>query len=170
MSVRHRYGDPWPSEGKERLFLHTRWISHRAGDLHDLSFGSGLAFEKGMKARRAAALALVLLIGCGTELPVMAPELPEWVIIQPPQIEGRPDPTPDETAPLSKWVVAPADRHNYPTQNECEQRLKNLREGARACPTSSPPVSKICERFSNLYDKSRCVSIDDPNLKSNLRH
>jgi hypothetical protein len=119
-----------------------------------------------MKPRHAAALALVLLTGCGTGLPVMAPELPEWKIMQPPQIEGRPDPTPDETAPLSKWVAA--DTHNYPTQNECEQRLKSLRVGARACPkTSSPAFSKICERFSNLRDKSRCVSIDDPNLKSN---
>jgi hypothetical protein len=120
-----------------------------------------------MKPRHAAALALVLLTGCGTGLPVIAPEMTEWEIMEPPQIEGRPDPTPDETAPLSKWVVAPADTHNYPTQKECEQSLKRLRERARACPTSPPSFSKICERYSNLYDKSRCVSIDDPNLKSN---
>ena len=120
-----------------------------------------------MKPRHAAASALVLLTGCGTGLPVIAPELPEWEIMQPPQIEGRPYPTPDETAPLSKWVVAAADTHNYPTQNECEQSLKSLRERARACPTSSPQFSKVCERFSNLRDESRCVSIDDPNLKSN---
>jgi hypothetical protein len=119
-----------------------------------------------MKARYAAALALVLLTGCGTGLPVIAPELPQWEIMQPPQIEGRPYPTPDETAPLSKWVVARADTL-YPTQNECEQSLKSLRERARACPTSSPPFSKVCEQFSNLRDKSRCVSIDDPDLKSN---
>jgi hypothetical protein len=121
-----------------------------------------------MKPRHAAALALVLLIGCGTGPPVMAPELPEWKIMQPPQIEGRPYPTPDETAPLSKWVVAPADTHNYPTQNECEQRLKSLRAGARPASCASSPVfSNLCEQVSNLYDKSRCVSIDDPNLKSN---
>ncbi len=119
-----------------------------------------------MKARRAAALALVLLIGCGTELPVVAPELPEWEIMQPPQIEGRPYATLDETAPLSKWI-APADGHNYPTQNECEQKLKILRERAKACPPSPPTFSKVCEQVSNLYDKSRCVSMDDPNLKSN---
>jgi hypothetical protein len=167
MGCRHRYGDPWPLEGKRRLFLHTRSISRRTGDLHDLSFGSGLAFEKGMKVRHAAALALVLLIGCGTEPPVMAPELPEWEIMLPPQIEGRPGPTPDETAPLSKWVVDPADRHNYPTQNECEQKLKILRDRASACPPSPPTFSKVCEQLSNLYGKSRCVSIDDPAIKSN---
>ena len=126
-----------------------------------------MAKGSAVKIRHAAALALVLLVGCGTEPPVVAPELAEWQIMQPPQIEGRPDPTPDETAPLSKWVVAPADTHNYPTQKECEQSLKRLRERARACPTSPPSFSKICERYSNLYDKSRCVSIDDPNLKSN---
>ena len=120
-----------------------------------------------MKPRHAAALALMLLTGCGTGLPVIAPELPEWEIMQPPQIEGRPYPTPDETAPLSKWVVARGEAHNYPTQSGCELRLKSLREGARACPTTALPFSKVCERFSNLYDKSRCVSIDDPNLKEN---
>jgi hypothetical protein len=120
-----------------------------------------------MNSRHAAALALVLLTGCGTGLPVMAPELPEWKIMQPPQIEGRPDPTPDETAPLSKWVVAPADTHNYPTQNRCEQALESLRERARHYPARFPQLAKLSAQRSNLYDKSRCVSIDDPNLKSN---
>jgi hypothetical protein len=120
-----------------------------------------------MNSRHAAALALVLLTGCGTGLPVMAPELPEWKIMQPPQIEGRPDPTLDETAPLSKWVVAPADTHNYPTQNGCEQALESLRERARHYPARFPQLAKLSAQRSNLYDKSRCVSIDDPNLKSN---
>ena len=118
-----------------------------------------------MKPRHAAALALMLLNGCGTGMPIIAPDLPEWEIMQPPQIAGRPYPTPDGTAPLSKW--APADTHHYPAQNECEHALKSMREGARACPTNPPSFSKVCERYSNLYDKSRCVSIDDPNLKSN---
>lgn len=117
-----------------------------------------------MKPRDAVALALILLTGCGTGPPIIAPDLPEWEIIQPPQIEARPYPTLDENAPLSKWVVA--DTHHYPAQNECEQRLKSLRERARACPTSPPSFSKVCEQFSNLRDKSRCVSIDDPNLNA----
>jgi len=121
----------------------------------------------GMKPRHAAALALMLLTGCATGLPVITPELPEWKIMQPPQIEGRPDPTPDETAPLSKWIVAPADKHNYPTQNRCEQALESLRERARDYPARFPQLAKRSAQLSNLYNKSRCVSIDDPNLKSN---
>ena len=123
--------------------------------------------DTGMKLRHAAMIALLLLTGCATGPPVISPEMPEWEIMQPPLIEDRPYPTADETAPLSKWIVAPADSHNYPTQNECELSLKRLRERARACPTSSPPFSKVCERYTSLYDESRCVSIDDPNLKSN---
>ena len=106
----------------------------------------------------------MLLTGCGTGLPVVAPEPTEWEIMQPPLVEGRPYPTPDETAPLSKWIVAPADTHNYPTQNECEQSLERLRESARHYPAGFPQIAKP---FINLYDKSRCVSIDDPNLKPN---
>ena len=120
-----------------------------------------------MKPHHAAALALMLLTGCGTDLPVIAPEPPQWEIMQPPQIEGRPYPTPDEAAPLSKWVVAPADAHNYATQNECEQALKSLRERARHYPARFPQLAKVSAQFSNLYDKARCVSIDDPNLKPN---
>jgi hypothetical protein len=119
-----------------------------------------------MKLRHAAALALVVLTGCSTGLPVIAPDPPEWEIMQPPQIEGRPYPTPDETAPLSKWVVAPADAHNYPTQYECEHGLKSLRERAHpASCASSPRFSKLCEQFSSLYDKARCVSISEPQIK-----
>jgi hypothetical protein len=117
-----------------------------------------------MKPRHAAGLALVLLSGCGTGLPVVAPEPTEWEIMQPPQIEGLPYPTPDETAPLSKWVVAGADTHSYPTQNECELGLERLRESARHYPAGFPQIAKP---IINLYDKSRCVSIDDPHLKSN---
>ena len=129
--------------------------------------GRRLAKGSAVKIRHAVALALVLLVGCGTEPPVVAPELAEWQIMQPPQIEGRPDPTPDETAPLSKWIVAPADTHNYPTQNECEQSLKRLRTRARHYPAGFPQLAKMAKARSDLYDKSRCVSIDDPNLKSN---
>jgi len=119
-----------------------------------------------MKPHRAATLALMLLLtGCAADMPVASPELPEWKIMQPPQIEGRPYPTPDETAPLSKWIVAPADTHNYPAQNECELALERLRERARHYPV--PQFAERAKQFSNLYDHSRCVSIDDPNLNSN---
>ena len=118
-----------------------------------------------MKPRHAVALALVLLMGCGTERPIVAPELPEWEIMQPPRIAGRPEPTPDETAPLSKWVVVRADNgHNYPTQSECELALQRLRERARNYPAGFPQIAKP---FIKLTDESRCVSIDDPALKSN---
>jgi|SRR5580693_5944964 hypothetical protein len=121
-----------------------------------------------MKPRHAAALALVLLMGCGTELPIVAPELPEWEIMEPPQIAGRPEPTPDETAPLSKWVVVRTDNgDNYPTQNECELALERLREGARHYPPGFPELAKP---IINLYDKSRCVSIDDPAYEIKLSH
>jgi hypothetical protein len=81
-----------------------------------------------------------------------------WEIMQPPQIEGQPYPTVDETAPLSKWVVAPPDIDVYPTQDQCERILENWREGSRR--EGFPQVS-------NLDDKSRCISITDPALRSN---
>jgi hypothetical protein len=115
-----------------------------------------------MKPRYAAALALMLLTGCSAGLPVVAPEPTEWQIMQPPQIEGRPYPTPDETAPLSKWIVA--DAHHYPTQNECELALERMRERVRNYPTG---LAQIAKPIINLYDESRCVSMDDPKLKSN---
>jgi hypothetical protein len=114
-----------------------------------------------MKPHHAAVLAFVLLAGCGTGLPVVAPELTEWEIMQPPQIGGRAS-NPDETAPLSKWT--PVDTHKYPTQNECEQRLESLRESARNYPAG---LAQIAKPIINLYDESRCVSTNDPNLKSN---
>ena len=116
-----------------------------------------------MKPRHAAALALMLLTGCATGPPVIAPEMPAWEIMQPPQIEGRPYPAPDETAPLSKWI--PANQHTYPTQNECEQALAGLRESLRKWAGRVP--QSLYEQDSKLNDKRRCVSIDDPNLKSN---
>jgi|SRR5579862_1898872 len=116
-----------------------------------------------MKLRHAAAIALMLLTGCATGPPVIAPELPEWEIVQPPQIEGRPYPTPDKTAPLSKWVVA--NQHTYPTQNECEQALAGLRESLRKWAGRVPQY--LYEQDSKLNDQRRCVSIDDPNFKSN---
>lgn len=114
-----------------------------------------------MTPRYAAALAIILLAGCGAELPVTAPEPTQWKIMQPPWIGGRPYPTIDETAPLSKWIAM--DPHTYPTQNECEQRLESLREEANRARV--PQFLK--EQFSKIDEQRRCVSIDDPNLKSN---
>ena len=119
-----------------------------------------------MSLHRAAALALMLLAGCGTGLPVTAPEPTAWEIIQPPWTEGRPYPTVvDETAPLSKWVTT--DRHTYPTQNECEQALASLRERLREGARNARVPQSLQEQFSKIDEKQRCVSIDDPALKSN---
>jgi hypothetical protein len=109
-----------------------------------------------MNLRYRAALALMLLTGCGTGLSYRPPQSTGWQIMQPPQIEGQPYPTPDEAAPLSKWVVAPADIDVYPSQNECEQILENWRVASRR---------EGFPQFSSLHRMSRCVSIDDPRLK-----
>jgi hypothetical protein len=112
-----------------------------------------------MKPRHAAALALVpFLAACGAGLSVKMPQSSGWEIMQPPQIEGRPYPTLDETAPLSKWVVAPADIDIYPTQDECERILEGWREASRR---------EGFSQFSNLHGMSRCVSINDPHPKGN---
>src|SRR5215472_2705891 len=114
-----------------------------------------------MKLRHAAAIALVLLTGCSTGQPVVAAEPTAWKIMQPPWIEGRPYPTRlDETAPLSEWIAS--DRRNYPTQNECEQALERLGEELRRTAVGLP---KTFKPLPNPYDKARCVSTDDPNLR-----
>lgn len=118
-----------------------------------------------MKLLHAGALSLLLLTGCGTEPPVTPPELPQWEIMHPPEIGSRPYTTPDETAPLSKWVAT--DQHTYPTQNECEQALESSRERARHYDARFPQLAKLSAQMSKLADAERCVSIDDPKLKSN---
>jgi hypothetical protein len=111
------------------------------------------------KIRHTAALALVpFLAACGAGLSVKRPQSSGWEIMQPPQIPGKPWGTLDETAPLSKWVVAPADIDVYPSQNECEQILENWEEGVRR--EGFPQAVKVDEM-------SRCVPINDPRLKSN---
>ena len=111
-----------------------------------------------MKARYAITLALAFLGGCGTGISARAPQPAGWQIMQPPQIADRPDPTIDETAPLSKWVVAPADLDVYPNQVQCEAFLRGWQEGSRR---------EGFPQYSNLHDKSRCVSVNDPQLKGN---
>jgi hypothetical protein len=106
-----------------------------------------------MKPRHAAALAL--LAACAGPS-VKTAQSTGWKIMQPPQIEGKPWGTLDETAPLSKLVVAPADIDVYPSQNECEQILENWLEGVRR--EGFPQAAKVDEM-------SRCVSINDPHLK-----
>jgi hypothetical protein len=76
--------------------------------------------------------------------------------MQPPQIAGQPYPTLDEAAPLSKWVVAPADIDVYPSQNQCEQILENWRAASRR---------EGFPQFSSLHRMSCCLSINDPRLK-----
>jgi hypothetical protein len=110
-----------------------------------------------MKPRHVAALALPMLAACAGPS-VQTAQSTGWRIMQPPQIAGKPFGTLDETAPLSKWVVAPADIDVYPSQNECEQILANWEEGVRR--EGFPQAVKVDEM-------SRCVSTNDPHLKGN---
>jgi hypothetical protein len=110
-----------------------------------------------MKLRYVAALALGLLAACA-ESSVLTAQSTGWQIMRPPQIAGKPFGTLDETAPLSKWVVAPADIDVYPSQNECEQIIENWKEGSRR--EGFPQAAKVDEML-------RCVSINDPHLKGN---
>ena len=109
-----------------------------------------------MKPRHAATLALALLAACAGPS-VKTAQSTGWRIMQPPPIKG-PFGTLDETAPLSKWVVAPADIDVYPSQNECEQIIENWQEGSRR--EDFPQAAKVDGML-------RCVSINDPHLKGN---
>src|SRR5258708_30023937 len=101
-----------------------------------------------MRPRHAAALALALLAACaGPSLKTA--QSTGWRIMRPPQIEGKPFGTLDETAPLSKWFVAPAAIDVYPNQNECEQIIENWKEGSRR--EDFPQAAKV-------DDMLRCVS------------
>jgi hypothetical protein len=103
-----------------------------------------------MKSRHAVALALMLLAACAGP----SAQSTGWQIMRSPQIEGNLD----ETAPLSKWIVRPADVDVYPTQKECEQMIENWREGSLR--EGFPERAKMDEML-------RCVSINDPNLNGN---
>ena len=107
-----------------------------------------------MKPRHAAALALALLAACAGPS-VKTAQSTGWQIMRPPQIGGG---TLDETAPLSKWVVAPAAIDAYPSQKECEQMIENWRE------ESSRDDFRQAAKNDDML---RCVSINDPHLKGN---
>jgi hypothetical protein len=111
-----------------------------------------------MNLRQGAALALPLLAACGPGLSYRPPQSTGWQIMQPPQIEGRSEGTVDETAPLSKWVVAPWDIDVHPTQDQCEATLDGRRNGSRR---------EGFPQYSNVDAVARCVSINDPALKGN---
>jgi hypothetical protein len=104
-----------------------------------------------MKPRHAAALAL--LAACAGPSVITA-QSTGWKIMQPPRIKGQLD----ETAPLSKWVVAPADIDVYPSQKECEQMIENWREGS---------VREDYPQAAKNDEMLRCVSTNEPRLKSN---
>ena len=108
-----------------------------------------------MKPRHAAALALALLTACAGPS-VKTAQSTGWQIMRPPQIAGKPFGTLDETAPLSKWNVAPADIDVYPSQKECEQIIENWREGS---------LRGDFQQAARIDDMLRCVSINDPRLK-----
>jgi hypothetical protein len=102
-----------------------------------------------MKPRHVAALAL--LAACAGPS-AKTSQSTGWKIMQPPQVAG----TLDGTAPLSKWVVAPADIDVYPSQTECEQFIENWREASRL---------EGFQQAAKNDDALRCVSMDDPRLK-----
>jgi hypothetical protein len=104
-----------------------------------------------VKPRCAAALALTLLPACAGPS-VKTAQSTGWQIMRPPQIAG----TLDETAPLSKWVVAPAAIDAYPSQGECEQMIENWREESGR---------EDFQRAAKNDDMLRCVSTNDPRLK-----
>jgi hypothetical protein len=103
-----------------------------------------------MNLRHPAAIALVMLAGCAEPLA----QSTGWKIMQPPEIKG----TLDQTAPLSKWVVAPADVDVYSTQKECEQIIENWREGS---------VREDFQQAAKRDEMLRCVATNDPRLNSN---
>jgi len=130
-----------------------------------------------VKPCHAAALALALLASCAGSS-VKTAQSTGWQIMHPPQIAGKPSATLDETAPLSKWVGAPAGVDPYPSQKACEQVIESWREGP---PPSSLGFSPPGEDFHNAPDEVqrafkeaaknvemfRCISINDPRLKPN---
>jgi hypothetical protein len=103
-----------------------------------------------MKPRRAAALALAVLAGCAEP----STQSTGWKIMRPPQINGNLD----QTAPLSKWVVAPADVDVYSTQKECDQIVETWREGS---------VRGDFQQAARRDEMLRCVATNDPRLNSN---
>jgi hypothetical protein len=105
-----------------------------------------------MKPRLAAAFSLGLLAACAGPS-VKAAQSTGWRIMRPPQINGQLD----ETAPLSKWIVHPADIDVYPSQKQCEQMIENWREGSQR-----EDFREAAKRDETL----RCVATNDPRLKS----
>jgi hypothetical protein len=106
------------------------------------------------KTKHAAALALVLLAACA-EPSVKTAQSTGWQIMRAPQAAGKPSGTLDETAPLSKWVVHPADVDVYPTQKGCEQMIENWHEESLRA-----GYQEAVKRDEML----RCVATDDPRL------
>jgi hypothetical protein len=108
-----------------------------------------------MKPHHAAALALVMLIGCASG---SSTEPTGWLMVAPPQTGNFVHPKVDANAPLSSWSrPLGSNLFVFPSKEYCEQSLdylhrQNQREG-------SPPAAD-----SGLA-MAQCVSIDDPRLK-----
>jgi hypothetical protein len=102
-----------------------------------------------MKPRHAFALALVAACAGPS---VTTAQSTGWKIMQPPPSKGQLD----ETAPLSKWAVAPADIDAYPSQKECEQMIENWREES---------LRDDFRQAAKNDEMLRCVSMNDPRLK-----
>jgi hypothetical protein len=128
-----------------------------------------------VNVRYAAAFALGLLAACAGPS-VKTAQSTGWQIMHPPRAAGQPSGTFDETAPLSKWVGAPAGIDPYPSQKACEQMIENWREGSSHLLCLSLPcsedfhnsdeeVQRVAKQAAKNVDMLRCVSINDPRLK-----
>jgi hypothetical protein len=104
-----------------------------------------------MKPRHAAALALV-----------------GWYLMMPPQDLRVPGDEIEETAPLSRWIMA----GSYDSADECAAVQSKLLSGMSPSETAKvkADLKKHGKEWSGeLYKKrvyaSQCISTDDPRLK-----
>ena len=108
-----------------------------------------------MKPRDAAALVLVMLIGCASG---SSSEPTGWLMVAPPHTGDTAHPKVDANAPLSSWSrPLGSNLFVFPGKEDCEQSLdylrrQNQREGFP--PAADPGLAM-----------AQCVSTDDPRLK-----
>ena len=106
-----------------------------------------------MKPRHAAALALVVLVGCGTGMSATHPT--GWQMMLPPSSGDSAHKTLNPNAPLSSW--RPFAQGPYPSDELCELAIGVELEADRreASPTAS--------HFG--FEMAQCIATYDPRLK-----
>jgi hypothetical protein len=106
-----------------------------------------------MKPRHAAALALVVLAGCGR---ISATHPTGWQMMLPPS-SGDSAKTLNPNAPLSSW--RPFAQGPYPSDEFCEHAIRDELEADRR--EASPAASHFG------FEMAQCIATDDPRLNSN---